>query len=65
MDDWINMEGEERKYPGLELRRAVQRKAVNMVNWLDREELKESGGVKRILHRSWKNIIRERGECIC
>ena len=42
------LEGEKRKYPGLEMRRAVQGKALNMVNWLNREELKGEGGVKRI-----------------
>ena len=49
VDDWIDMEGDKRPYPGLELRRAVQGKALCMVSWLDRDELKREGGVQRIL----------------
>ena len=61
VDDWIDMEEEERKYPVLELQRSIQGKTMSMVSWLDRKELKENGGVKRILHTLEKH---KRGECI-
>ena len=43
------MDGKERKYPDLEMRRALHGKALNMVNWVDREKLKRESGVNLIL----------------
>ena len=40
---------EERNYPGLEMKMAVQRKALDIVHWLDKEELNREGGVKILL----------------
>ena len=59
VDDWSDMEGENRQYKCLELRRAVQGKALCMVSLVDREELKKKGGVKKILQELGKYYKRE------
>ena len=43
-----DLEVEDLKYPGLEVRRVVQQKAVRIVEFLDRDKLKGEGGVKKI-----------------
>ena len=45
----MKLKGREKKYPGLETRRAMQGKELDVVVWLDQEKLVEKEGAKMLL----------------
>ena len=49
--DWIEICGEEVKYPGLEIRMSLKGKGLEVTEDIDREELKESNGPDKILRK--------------
>ena len=53
------MKLEDKKYPGLEMRKAVQGKALDFMVWLDQEKLMEKGRSDMLLRELKKCYKKE------
>ena len=49
VEDWLELEEEELKYPGLELRLALKGRALRLSENIMREDLKKKGGERKLL----------------
>ena len=61
VDDWLTLEGGERKYLGLEMRWVMQGKALEIVIGMDREELREKEGPAMLLSELEKYYKNDKG----
>ena len=51
VEDWLEICGEEVKFPGIEIRMSLKGKALEVTEGIAREELKKTGGERVILER--------------